>query len=137
MEQTEILSAIGGEQADDIFQGNNSRLDRHFVQNPKPFPEHAAAGGRKAAHFSGEGEVLAGEAGPDDVAVGDGVSADLLDGTEVKVVVAVVGGVTAGLLRADVVRPDGDAGVLGSLGDKAAAGKEIDESWKECFDEFF
>ena len=40
---------------------------------------------------------------------------------------AVVGGVDGGLLRADVVRPDGGASVLGSLGDKAAAGKEINE----------
>ena len=32
-----------------------------------------------------------------------------------------------GFLLADVIRPDGAAGVLGSLGDKAAAGKEIDE----------
>ncbi len=48
---------------------------------------------------------------------------------------AVVGGVDGGLLRADVVRPDGGAGVLGSLGDKAAAGKEIDEGWKGCVQE--
>lgn len=50
---------------------------------------------------------------------------------------AVVGGVDGGLLRADVVRPDGGAGVLGSLGDKAAAGKEIDEGWKGGVQEFF
>jgi len=50
---------------------------------------------------------------------------------------AVVGGVNGGLFRADVVRPDRDAGVLGSLGNKAAAGKEIDESWKESAQEFF
>lgn len=35
-----------------------------------------------------------------------------------------------GLLRADVVRPDGSADVLGSFGDKAVAGKEIDEGWE-------
>jgi hypothetical protein len=29
------------------------------------------------------------------------------------------------------------AGVLGSLGDKAAAGKEIDEGWKGSVQEFF
>lgn len=136
VEQTEILAAIGGEQTDDIFQGNDSRLDRHFVQNPEPFPEHAAAGGRKAAHFASEGEVLAGEAGPDDVAVGDGGSADLLDGTEVKMIVAVIGDVTGGLFGADVVRPNGGAGVLGSLGDKAAASKEIDEGWRAGGHEF-
>jgi hypothetical protein len=50
---------------------------------------------------------------------------------------AVVGGVDCSFLRADVIRPDGDAGVLGSLGDKAAASKEIDESWMECFDGSF
>ena len=43
---------------------------------------------------------------------------------------AVVDGVDDGLLRVDVVRPDGGAGVLDSLGDKAAAGKEIDEGWR-------
>ena len=47
------------------------------------------------------------------------------------------GGADGGLLRADVVRPDGGAGVLGSLGDKAAAGKEIDEGWKGGVQEFF
>ena len=50
---------------------------------------------------------------------------------------AVVGGVDSRLLRADVVRPDGGAGVLGSLGDKAAAGEEINEGWKGCAQEFF
>ena len=50
---------------------------------------------------------------------------------------AVVGGVDGGLLRADVVRLDGDAGMLGSLGDKATASKEIDEGWKEGAQEFF
>lgn len=54
-----------------------------------------------------------------------------------EMAVAVVGGVDGGLLRADVVRPDGGAGVLGSLGDKAAAGKEIDEGWKGGVQEFF
>lgn len=87
--------------------------------------------------LGGEGEVLAGEAGPDDVAVGNGAAADLLDGAEVEMAGAVVGGVDGGLLRADVVRPDGGAGVLGSLGDKAAAGKEIDEGWKGGVQEFF
>ena len=50
---------------------------------------------------------------------------------------AVVGGVDGCLLRADIVRPDGGAGVLGSSGDKAAAGKEIDEGWKGGVQEFF
>jgi hypothetical protein len=49
----------------------------------------------------------------------------------------VVGGVDGGLLRADVVRPDGGAGVLGSSGDKAAADQEIVEGWKEGIYEFF
>ncbi len=31
----------------------------------------------------------------------------------------------------------GGAGVLGSLGDKAAAGKEIDEGWKGGVQELF
>ena len=39
-------------------------------------------------------------------------------------------GVDGGLLRVDVIRPDGGACVLGSLGDNAAASKEIDEDWK-------
>ena len=60
-----------------------------------------------------------------------------VDGAEVKMAGAVVGGVDGGLLRADVVRPDGGAGVLGSLGDKAAAGKEIDEGWMGGVQEFF
>lgn len=61
----------------------------------------------------------------------------ITDGAEVEMIVSVVGGVNGGLLRANVVRPDGNAGVLGSLGDKAAAGKEIDEGWKACGHGFF
>jgi hypothetical protein len=97
----------------------------------------ASAGRRKTTHFLGEGEVPAGEAGPDDVAVRNGAAADVLDGAEVEMAGAVVGGVDGGLLRADVVRPDGGAGVLGSLGDKAAASKEIGEGWKGGVQEFF
>ena len=54
---------------------------------------------------------------------------DVLDGAEVEMAgtVAVVGGADGRLLRADVVRPDGGAGVLGSLDDKAATSKEVDE----------
>jgi uncharacterized protein YcfJ len=54
---------------------------------------------------------------------------DVLDGAEVEVAGAVIGGVDGGLLRADVIRPDGGAGLLGSLGDKYAC-KEVDERWK-------
>ena len=114
----------------DVFQGDDGRLDGHFIEDAEPFPEKAAAGGGEAAHLAGEGKVLAGEAGPDDVAVGDGGSADLLDGTEVEMVVAVIGGVAGGFLRADVVGPDRDAGMPGALGDKAAAREEIDKGWK-------
>lgn len=49
----------------------------------------------------------------------------------------VVGSVDGSLLWANVVRPDGGAGVLGSLGDKAAAGEEINEGWKGSIQEFF
>ena len=73
---------------------------------------------------------MAKEAGPDDVAFGNPVPVDIFNRVEVKMIVAVIGGVDGRLLRANVVRPDGGAGVLGSLGDKAAAGKEVDESWK-------
>jgi len=104
--------------------------DGHFIEDAEPFPEKAAAGGGEAAHLAGEGKVLAGEAGPDDVSVGDGGSADLLDGAEVEMVVAVVGGVAGGFLWADVVGPDRDAGMPGALGDKAAAREEIDKGWK-------
>ena len=69
--------------------------------------------------------------------MGDGGSADLFDGTEVEMVVAVVGGVAGGLLRADVVGPDRDAGMPGTLGDKAAAREEIDKGWKGNAQEFF
>jgi len=79
---------------------------------------------------AGEGKILAGEAGPDDVAVRDGGSADLPDGAEVEMVTAVVGGVAGGFLRADVVGPDRDAGMQGTLGDMAAAREEIDKGWK-------
>lgn len=44
-------------------------------------------------------------------------SANLLDGTEVKMVVAVVGGVAGGLFRADVIGPNRDASMSSALGD--------------------
>ena len=69
--------------------------------------------------------------------MGDGGSADVLDGTEVEMVVAVVGGVAGGLLRADVVRPDRDAGMADTLGDKATACEEIDKGWNSSVQEFF
>lgn len=130
VEQAKIAAAIAGEEADDVLEGDDGGFFRHFVQHPEPFPEETTAGGGEATHLAGEGEVLAGEAGPDDVAVGNGAAADVLYGAEVEMAGAVVGGVDGGLLQANVVRPDRGAGVLGSLGDKAAAGKEIDESWK-------
>ena len=79
---------------------------------------------------------MAGETSPDDVAFGNLMARDIFNRVEVKMIVAVVGGVDCGLLRADIVRPDGRAGMLGSLGDKAAAGKEIDKGWKGCVQEF-
>ena len=127
VEQPEILAAIGGKQADDILQGDDGGFFRHFIEHPEPFPEQAAAGGGEAAHFPGEGEVLAGEAGPDDVAPRDLRAANLLDGAEVEMAVAVVDLVDGGLFRADVVGPDRNAGVFRSLRDQPAAGEEIDE----------
>jgi len=50
---------------------------------------------------------------------------DLLDRAEVEMVVAVIGGVAGGLLRADVVGPDRDAGMQGSF-----VREEIDKGWK-------
>ncbi len=137
VEEAEIAAAIAGKEADDVFEGDDGGFDGHLVEDAEPFPEEAAAGGGEATHLPGEGEVLAGEAGPDDVAVGNLVPEDIFNRVEVEMIFAVVGGVDGGLLRANVVRPDGGAGVLGSLGDKAAAGKEIDESWKGGVHEFF
>ncbi len=120
-----------------VFEGDDGGFDRHFVEDAKPFPKHAAARGGDAAHLASEGKVLAGEAGPDDVALGNRGSYDLLDGTEVEMVVAVVGGVTGSLFRADVVGLDRDAGMNDSLGYKAAAREEIDKSWNDSSQEFF
>jgi hypothetical protein len=61
----------------------------------------------------------------------------MLDGAEVEMAGVVLSGADGGLLQADVVRPDGGAAVLGSLGDKATAGKEIDEGRKGGVYEFF
>jgi len=51
--------------------------------------------------------------------------------------VRVFDGVAGGILRADVVGPDRDAGMPGTLGDKAAAREEIDKGWKGGVHEFF
>lgn len=72
---------------------------------------------------------MAGKAGPDDVAVWDMFSAHVLDRSEVKVIVAVVGLIDRRLFCADIVRPNRSARMFGSLGDKAATGEEIDKSW--------
>ena len=128
--QVEIIASIGGKQADHIFESNNCWFDRHFVENAEPLPEEAAAGCGEAAHFSGKGEVLTGEAGPDDVAPRNLSAADVFNGSEMEMIVAVVRGVDSSLLRADVVRPDGETSVLGTLGDKATACKEIYKGWK-------
>lgn len=135
--EAKVFAAIAGEEADDVFEGDDGGFDGHLVEDAEPFPEEAAAGGGEAAHLAGDGEILAGKAGPHDVALWNGGAADVLDGIEVEMAGAVVGGVDGGLLRADVVRPDGGAGVLGPLGDKAAAGKEIDEGWTGGIQEFF
>ena len=136
VEKSEIFATIGGKQSNNIFEGDDGGFDGHLVEDTQPFPEEATAGGGEAAHLAGEGEVLAGEASPDDIALGNGAAVDVFDGAEVEMIVAVVGGVDGGLLRADVVRPDGGAGVPCPLGDKAAAGKKIDKGWKVCFQRF-
>lgn len=103
------------------------------LDNPEPFPEQTAAGSREAAHLPGEGQILAGETGPDDVTLRDLRAAHVLDGTAMEMPGSVVGGVDRGLARADVVGPDRGAGVLHALRDQAAAREEIDEGWKEWF----
>ena len=55
------------------------------------------------------------------------MAANVFDGAEVEMAGVVVGGVDRGFFRADVVRPDRDAGVLGALRHKPAACEEIDE----------
>ena len=127
VEQAVVLPAVGGKQADDVFEGDDGGFFGHFIEDAEPLPEEATAGGGESAHFPSEGKILAGEAGPDDVAGRDLVALDLFDGTEVEMVVAMVGGVDGGLFRANVVRPDGHAGMTHTLGDQAAAGEEVDE----------
>ena len=39
VKEAEIFAAIGGEQADDVFQGDDGRLDGHFIEDSEPFPE--------------------------------------------------------------------------------------------------
>lgn len=64
---------------------------------------------------------MPGETGPDHVALRDRRAADLLDGDEVEMVVAVVGLEDGGFLRADVVGPPRNAGPFRSLRDQPAA----------------
>lgn len=136
VEKSVVLSSVRGEQPGDILKRDDLRRLRHLVEDAEPFPEKAAAGSAESTHFAGEGEILTGEAGPDDIALRDRGTADVFDGAEVEMAGSVVRGVDGSLLRADVVRPDGCAGVLSSLGDKATAGKEIDEGWRRGGHEF-
>ena len=103
VELAEIAAAVAGKETDDVFEGDDGRFAGHLVEDAEPFPEETAAGGGQAAHLPGEGEVLAGEAGPDDVALGNLVPEDIFNRVEVEMIVAVVGGVDGGFLRADVV----------------------------------
>ncbi len=129
VEEAEIAAAVAGKEADDIFKGDDGGFDGHLVEDAEPFPEEAAAGGGETAHFAGEGEILAGEAGPDDVALGNGSTANVLNGAEVKMTGAVVGGVDGGFFRANVIGPYGNTCVFSSLRDEPAAGEKIDKSW--------
>ena len=54
VEQTVIAASIGGQKSDDVFQGDNRRLFRHFVEHTKPFPEKATPGSPKSFLFAGK-----------------------------------------------------------------------------------
>jgi hypothetical protein len=75
----------------------------------------------------------AGEAGPDDFAVGNGAAGDLLDGAEVEMAGAVVGGVDGGLLRANVVRPDGGQACLAPWVTRPLPAKKSTKVGREVF----
>ena len=130
IQEAEILATISRKQTDHILEGENSRLGWHLIKNTQPFPKKAATGSRETAHFPGKGEILTREAGPNNITFGNRSAADMFNRTKVKMILTVVCGVDSCLFRADVVRPNGNASVLGTLSDKAAAGEEIDEGWK-------
>lgn len=54
----------------------------------------------------------------------------MLNGTEVKVLITVIGRVDGGLLGTDVVRPDGFARALCAFSDEATTGEEVEEGWQ-------
>lgn len=103
IKKTEIFAAIGGKQTDNVLQGDDAGFDRHFVKNAEPLPEKAAAGRRETSHFTGKGEVLTGETGPDNVTLGNRRSANMFNRTQVKMIVAMIRSVNGRLFRADVV----------------------------------
>ena len=55
---------------------------------------------------------------------------DMLDWTQVEMIVSVVGSVDCRLLGANIVRPDWLAEAFSAFGDKAATSKEIYKSWQ-------
>jgi hypothetical protein len=137
VEETKIITPICGEQTNDVFQGDDSWFNGHFVKDSKPFPKKAAARSSEASHLACQRQILAGEAGPKYIAMGNPGSANLLDRTEVEMVIAVVGGVACSLLWTDVIGPNRDASMSSALGDKAAACEKIDKGWKCSNQEFF
>ena len=54
----------------------------------------------------------------------------MLNGTEVKVLITVIGRVDGGLLGTDVVRPNGFARALCAFSDETTTGKEVEKGWQ-------
>jgi hypothetical protein len=86
IEEAEIATAIAGEETDDVFQGDDGGFLWHFVEDAQPFPEETAPGCGEATHLASKREVLTGEAGPDDIALGNVVAGNVFDGAEMKMV---------------------------------------------------
>ena len=130
VEKAVVRSPVRRKQAGDVLKGDHFGRLRHFIEHPQPFPEKAAAGRPQATHFSGERQILAREACPDDLPLRHRAPVHVFNRAEVKMPGVVIGGVDVALLPADVVRPYRKARPASALGYEAATGEKIHERWK-------
>jgi hypothetical protein len=124
----EVAAAVAGEEAEDVFEEDEGRLAG--FEAVEEVDEAPKGGGFLAAETfpaAGDGEVVAGEGGGEELAVGDVARLQVVDVADDEVVV--VGPVVAvhlGLVVVDVVGED-DLPVLTFQGkaDEADAGEEL------------
>lgn len=122
-----VAAVMRHEESDDVFEHDQRRAAvAEVVEDASEAEEGAGLFAVESGHCSGDGEVVAGEGGGEEVAGGDVVGVEFVDVAEVEVVEGEIGGVHFLFVGVDVVGED-DAPVLAfeSEADEADAGEEL------------